>query len=86
MSTKDSDLLGEDEEPTFDVSEAKERVSRRRKKLLENPIVDSQPDSEDGNKEEYSVEDEYSMKEGKRTTPKAPKDERESDEQKSPLQ
>jgi hypothetical protein len=86
--TEDNPLLGSDEDYTLDADEFKERKNKRRQKLLEAEEIEN-PNSEDGNKEEYSIEDvsedkeDYSLKEG-RSTPRAKKTE--SETQKSPLQ
>jgi hypothetical protein len=81
--TKDSDLMGSDEGYTLDAEEFKQRLQKRRNKLLENPTVNSQPNSGDGNKKEYSVDDEYPMVEGEARTPEA--DEEDSNPNPSPL-
>lgn len=81
-NTKDSDLMGSGEGYTLDADEAKKRIVERRNKLLENPIV-SEVKSGGSGKKEYSVSDEYSVKEGKSRTEAG---EDNSGTEKSPLQ
>lgn len=76
--TQDNALMGSDEDYTLSADEFKARIAKRREKLLETTEIEN-PNSSDGNKENYSVDDEYSVKEGKRRTSQG-------EPQKSPLQ
>jgi len=80
--TQDNALMGSGEGFTLDADEAKRRIVERRNKLLEAEEIPN-PNSSDGNKKEYSVEDEYSVKEGKSRTEAG---EDNSGTEKSPLQ
>lgn len=60
----DNPLMGSDEQPTTDPNEAKARLERRRKKLLETIPVENEANAkrknatDDGNKREQDVHDE----------------------------
>ena len=90
--TRNSPLMGNDEKPTTDPQEFFERREQRKKKLLEQsePTVATEDEvytprkdaeAQDGDKREYSVDDEYCIKEAKKQmkphadeekTPKSP--------------
>ncbi|MGD0644388.1 MAG: hypothetical protein ABSA75_05735 [Candidatus Bathyarchaeia archaeon] len=63
--TQDNALMGSGEGYTLDADEAKKRITERRNKLIETKEIPNEQSS-DGHKKEYSIDDEYSVKEGKR--------------------
>ncbi len=73
-NTRDSPLTGnEDEDYTLSAEELKARIQKRKNKLLETKEVEADAytpkksdTNADGDKKEYSVEDEYPIKEGKK--------------------
>ena len=80
--TQDNALMGSGEGYTLDADEFKKRIAERRNKLIEHNFIEN-PNSSDGNKKEYSIDDAYSVAEGKKRTPKA--DEKDSNPAPSPL-
>jgi hypothetical protein len=71
-----------DDAPTFDSNEQLRRIRAKKAKMLESEIIEN-PNSSDGNKTEYSVDENYSVKEGQRRTPIGSDN---SEQPKSPLQ
>jgi hypothetical protein len=63
--TQDNALMGSGEGYTLDADEAKRRIVERRNKLIETKEIPNEQSS-DGHKKEYSVDDNYSVVEGKR--------------------
>jgi hypothetical protein len=71
-----------DDAPTFDSNEQLRRIRAKKAKMLEAKEIPN-PNSSDGNKREYSVEDEYGVKEGQKRGETGTDN---SGEPKSPLQ
>lgn len=83
---KSGEVVGDS--PTTDIDEFKERRVEEREARWQSEEVEGQTEArkagtDNGNKREYSVEDEYAMREGERRTKRAKK--RESNPNPSPL-